>query len=299
LHYLVKYVFASYYFAYRTSTIHTNNQCRAMLVPLESLEGRQRLKEVTSRSFTCAASISSASALSPGTDDDANHGVDCDGVVQLEVVESFRKQRGNTVCGLASLAIILTARTRRNVPRSSSNNNNSNGSAATATIDADSSSACASSTSAAHDCEYNKDEFCGSYNKVDEDDVYPMATTKEKFKRRTVGDDNNDGGHRNDSSYCSPIPSNPSAAAAAAVGVVSEEKIRTSGMTLDQVKALTEALPTTEKVVAIFAIHNNDNDSNSDNRKNDNTTNDTANKNNNTTTTTNNNNNSTPAVLCC
>ena len=58
-----------------------------MLIPLNSLEGMQLLEECV-----------------PGNSNGC--------VLQQEIVDSFRQQRGNTVCGLASLAVILTARKR-------------------------------------------------------------------------------------------------------------------------------------------------------------------------------------------
>ena len=116
-----------------------------MLIPLNSLEGKQRLEEST-----------------------RGNGNGC--VLQREIVDSFRKQRGNTVCGLASLAVVLTARTRS-----------------------------------------LKDN--GLF--VDEDDVYPLTLESQH-------------------------------------DIVSEEKIRKSGMTLDQVRDLTEALPTTDRAIACF-----------------------------------------------
>ncbi len=126
-----------------------------MLVPLNSLEGTQRLEEsVRGNSNGC--------------------------VLQQEIVDSFRKQRGNTVCGLASLAVVLTAR-KKSLAKE------------------------------------NKPTLLMKDDNlfVDEDGVYPL--TRE--------------------SSCE---------------IVAEEKIRKSGMTLDQVRNLVEALPTTDRVIAYF-----------------------------------------------
>lgn len=148
-----------------------------MLVLLQSPEGMKRLEE---------ASTESGCAL------------------QHELVESFRKQRGDTVCGLASLAVVLTARLR-SLSRVSSEHRISSNQRSPETILA-------------------IDDPDNSVSVVDEDSVYPMATQTITGTSRAV------------------------------CGIVSEEKIRTSGMTLDQVRTLAEALPTTEKATAFFPV---------------------------------------------
>ncbi len=135
-----------------------------MLIPLNSLEGMQRLEECV-----------------PGNTNGC--------VLQQEIVDSFRQQRGNTVCGLASLAVVLTARKR---------------------------SLAAQEKTSSQEASKPNPTVKGEKSFVDEDDVYPTTF---------------------DSRY----------------DIVSEEKIRKSGMTLDQVRNLAQALPTTDRAIAYFA----------------------------------------------
>ena len=144
-----------------------------MLVPLESSEGRVRLQRACNnlkyQGRVCA--------------------------IQKEIVESFRKQRGNTVCGLASLAIVLTARNLAAITSKEQGKTLSLPEEQSISINlVDPSSDCF----------------------VDEDDVFPMA-----FKATTRS----------------------------ATTIVSNEKIRTLGMTLEQARALAEALPTTKRAI--------------------------------------------------
>ncbi len=124
-----------------------------MLVPLNTPEGKDRLEE-------------------------SNH-------FQQEMVDAFRKQRGSTTCGLASLAVLLTARNRCLVQKQASDPSNSR-----------------ANRTALYDQSF-----------VTEDDVYPMAES------------NNNG------------------------VIVSDHKIRTSGMTLDQLRCLANPLPETKKAI--------------------------------------------------
>ncbi len=108
----------------------------AMLVLLSSPKGKERLEEVASSSTTTSSSSTKNNT--------------CD-ALQQEIIDSFRKQRGNTVCGLASLAVVFTARNRALMKAKRHGNEDDSGS----TIS-------------------ENDLF------VDEDDVYPMAEVVKK-----------------------------------------------------------------------------------------------------------------------
>ena len=202
-----------------------------LLVPLFSAEGKKRLEDVEANNGDYNNDLSSSSSSSSSfpsilaTSASTITGGGC--YVQKQIITSFRKQRGNTCCGLASLAVLLTAAAAKlqvqdrdqNIVIASRllleevnnykyyhNNNNNN----------------------------NRKKSCSYY--VDEDDVYPMVAT-----RTDVTDEEYDitaSNSNNNAIISSPI--------------VSDEKIRRSGMTLDQITSLASALPTTKTAIAFF-----------------------------------------------
>ena len=147
-----------------------------MLVPLNSSEGKRRLEEAAGIGESCQDNAGGY-------------------FLQHEIVDSFRKQRGNTVCGLASLAVLLTARKRSLAKATKPNERRVNNSW--------------------KEIPSPNLALEGDPSFVDEDHVYPM-----------LGED--------------------------ACGIVSEEKIRNSGMTMDQIRILAKALPTTESAISFF-----------------------------------------------
>ena len=184
------------------------------LVTLASAEGRKRLEETVRESGSGSGSRSA---------------------VQLDVVRSFRKQRGNTVCGLASLAVLLTA---RNIslarPDQTEENSRRDGDGDTANApvpevpvaDGIPSRPPPGGAATVQDDDTLKAIIDDRCHFVDEDDVYPMAMSAAAETPAVT------------------VSSHPGTR-----GVVSETKIRTSGMTLDQARALAQALPTTEKAI--------------------------------------------------
>jgi hypothetical protein len=198
-----------------------------MLVPLNSPVGTKRLEEASAESSgdrRCCDinndyNNNNDSNKNKNSNSNSNNNNDCTSAIQQHVVESFRKQRGNTVCGLASLAVLLTARKR------------SLKTTTTTATPAREKNTKKDETFGTNDNNNNNDDDCCF---VDEDDVYPMVTVEQPIIAGS-------------SSSSSSSSSNNNNVAAV---VVSEEKIRASGMTLDQVRALAEALPTTEKAIA-------------------------------------------------
>jgi len=172
------------------------------LIPLDSVEGRKRLEE------TIHGSSSSG-------------GSRC--AVQLDVVRSFRKQRGNTVCGLASLAVLSTAR-KRSLARPNHTHRDENGNSANVVVPG----LIGKGAALAQDHDTAKTTLEDHSYFVDEDDVYPMVAAAAAAKTTTAATSSGPG----------------------MLGVVSETKIRTSGMILDQMRALAQSLPTTEEAIA-------------------------------------------------
>ena len=161
-----------------------------MIVALNSPEGKIRLEEV------CANAENR----------------ECCGI-QKEIVESFRKQRGNTVCRLASMAVVLTARNRNLA------NKKKNGKGRSSPRES-------SLPPMFQDVNPSDDCF------VDEDDVHPMTMSKTVLSSNGVNDEN-----FHPATNLTKV-------------IVSEEKIRTHGMTLDQIRDLAESLPTTKQAIA-------------------------------------------------
>ena len=159
---------------------------RIMLVPLNSLEGKRRLEE--------------AAGIGESCQDNANGSF-----LQHKIVNSFRKQRGNTVCGLALLAVLLTARKRSLAKATKTNERKENNSW--------------------KEIPNPNLVLEGNLLFVDKDHIYPM-----------LGEDT--------------------------CGIVLEEKIRKSGMAMDQIRTLAEALPTTESAISLFPKVFNDEKSN-------------------------------------
>ena len=200
-----------------------------LLVPLFSAEGKKRLEDVEANNGDYNNDLSSSSASSSSSfpsiltsSAPTIAGGGC--YVQEQIITSFRKQRGNTCCGLASLAVLLTA-----------------ASAKLHVQDRDQNIVIASRLLLEEVNNYkyyhnnnNKKKSCSYY--VDEDDVYPMVAT-----RTDVTDDKY--GLTASNSNNNAIISSP---------IVSDEKIRRSGMTLDQITSLASALPTTKTAVAFF-----------------------------------------------
>jgi len=181
-----------------------------MLVSLRSTEGGTRLKEIETYSTRITPSDNNnGDVLSPSLSPSSSPSLSTAsaGYVQKQVILAFRKQIGNTCCGLASLAILLTA--------------------------------------AKHDAYFAATQEDGRGDKGDgdrgggdiamssplspyyvhEDDIYPMVA---------YWNNNKD----NDSNLN--------------LNLVSDEKIRRSGMTLDQITSLAGALPSTKKAISFF-----------------------------------------------
>ena len=200
-----------------------------LLVPLFSAEGKKRLEDVEANNGDYNNDLSSSSASSSSSFPSilASSALTITGgscYVQKQIITSFRKQRGNTCCGLASLAVLLTA-----------------ASAKLQVQDRDQNICIASRLlleEVNDDKHYqnnnNKKKSCPHY--VDEDDVYSMLAT-----RTDVTDDKY--GLTASNSNNTAIISSP---------IVSDEKIRRSGMTLDQITSLASALPTTKTAIAFF-----------------------------------------------
>ena len=197
-----------------------------LLVPLFSAEGKKRLEDVEANNGDYNNDLSSSSSSSfPSILASSAPTITGGGCyVQKQIITSFRKQRGNTCCGLASLAVLLTA-----------------AAAKLQVQDRDQNIVIASRLLLEEVNNYkyyhnnnNKKKSCSYY--VDEDDVYPMVAT-----RTDVTDEEYDitaSNSNNNAIISSPI--------------VSDEKIRRSGMTLDQITSLASALPTTKTAIAFF-----------------------------------------------
>jgi hypothetical protein len=218
-----------------------------MLVPLNSLEGTKRLEEASSENNGDRCGCDNISnnnddtnSNSNGNNNNTSNNSFCSSAVQQHIIESFRKQRGNTVCGLASLAVLLTARKKSlETPTPTTT--------PTAAIPAI--AARAKNTENEKTFGINENSNSNSNNSnhsnhsdiccfVDEDDVYPMVTTvAQEASIAVINNENNNAIAADSDSDAGTV-------------IVSEENIRTSGMTLDQMRALAEALPTTEKVIA-------------------------------------------------
>jgi len=202
-----------------------------MLVPLNSLEGTKRLEEASSENNgdRCGCdniSNNNDDTNSNGNNNNTSNNSFCSSAVQQHIIESFRKQRGNTVCGLASLAVLLTARLK-------SLETTTTTTTPTTAIPAIPARAKNTEKEKTFGINDNSNTNNSNHNDVccfvDEDDVYPMVTiVAQEPSIAVINDENNN----------------------AVTVIVSEENIRTSGMTLDQVRALAEALPTTEKAIA-------------------------------------------------
>jgi hypothetical protein len=201
-----------------------------LLVPLFSAEGKKRLEDVETNCEDYNNDLSSSSSslsFSSILASSASAGGDGFCYVQKQMIASFRKQRGNTCCGLASLAVLLTAAAK--LPDQDQ--------------DQDISVASRLLLEEVNNYKYyyNKKKSC-SYYYVDEDDVYPMVdmdvTDDAMTSNAIIGVDINSNNNNNSNAISSHI--------------VSNEKIRRSGMTLDQITSLALALPTTKTAIAFF-----------------------------------------------
>lgn len=193
-----------------------------MLVPLNSPEGTKRLEEASAESSGDRRGCDNSGDNT--NDTTMNINTVCSSAVQQDVIESFRKQRGNTVCGLASLAVLLTAR-KKSLQTTTTTTTPTTTTTAIPAMPATGENTKKEETSDSNDNDNdnsNDDDCCF----VDEDDVYPLVSSTVVMPPIIASNNNND------------------------KVVVSEEDIRTSGMTLDQVRALAEALTTTEKAIA-------------------------------------------------
>lgn len=166
-----------------------------MLVPLRSVAGGKRLKEIER--------CSTRNIPNDNNDGDISLSTTSAGHLQKQVIVAFRKQIGNTHCGLASLAILLTAAKR------------------------DAYFAVTQGDGGGDKGDRDRGDIAMSLPLspyyVHEDDIYPMVA------------------------YCIYNKDNNSN-----LNLVSDEKIRRSGMTLDQITSLAGALPSTKKAISFF-----------------------------------------------